>query len=75
VFQGNVCMLLAPKGQSIFLYDGVVVLDPNRIITADRSIESCYCHLPKARPSNAHTLSVIFERIIADNRIGSWRAG
>ena len=76
VLEGNVCALLAAKDHvNVFLYDGAMVPDPHRIITAGHENKTARTvavregeTLPKA------PLAAMFKQIIANNRAGGWRA-
>ena len=75
VLQGNICALLATKDHvNVFLYDGAIVPDPDRIITGGhhnstgRQVAIYQGDAVPAKP-----LLVMFTQIIADNRAGGWR--
>jgi hypothetical protein len=75
VLQGNVCALLAAKDHvNVFLYDGAIVPDPERIITAGHGNKTA--RTVGIRPGesiNAAALTAMFRQIIANNRAGGWR--
>jgi hypothetical protein len=75
VLKGNVCALLAAKGWvNIFLYDGAIVPDPQRIITGGHDNKTA--RTVAIRPGeriNAPALAVMLKEIIANNRAGGWR--
>jgi hypothetical protein len=75
VLDGNVCALLAAKDHvNLFLYDGAIVPDPDRIITAGhdnttaRTIAVRDVDAIRARP-----LVEMLHQIVANNRAGGWR--
>ncbi len=75
VLQGNVCALLAAKDHvNVFLYDGALVADPEKIITAghDNSTARTVA-VRQGETINAPALTAIFRQIIANNRAGGWR--
>ena len=75
VLQGNICALLAARHHvNVFLYDGGLVPDPERIITAghgNKTARTVAIHEGEA--VNAPALSAMFKQIIANNRAGGWR--
>jgi len=75
VLQGNICALLAAKDHvNIFLYDGGIVPDPARIITAghdNKTARTVAIH--RGESIKAASLSAMFKRIIANTRAGGWR--
>ena len=75
VLRGNVCALLAAKDHvNVFLYDGGIVPDPNRIITAghhNKTARTVAFH--RGDSVNASALTAMFRQIIANNRAGGWR--
>jgi len=75
VLNGNVCALLAAKDHvNLFLYDGGIVPDPERLITAGhnnktaRTISYRQNDRIKTRP-----LKTMLRQIMANNRAGGWR--
>jgi hypothetical protein len=76
VLQGNVCALLAAKDHvNVFLYDGAIVPDPHRIITAghgNSTARTVAVHRGEAVP--AEPLAEMLRQIVANNRAGGWRA-
>jgi hypothetical protein len=75
VLEGNICALLAAKDHvNVFLYDGAVVPDPERIVTGGhqnktaRTVAVC-----QGETINAPALAAMFKQIIANNRAGGWR--
>ncbi len=75
MLDGNVCALLAAKDHvNLFLYDGGIVPDPDRIITAGhtnktaRTISYRQGERIKERP-----LMTMLKQIVANNRAGGWR--
>ena len=75
VLQGNICALLAARDHvNVFLYDGAIVPDPERIITAGHDNKTARTvAVYQDKPLNARALSAMFEQIIANNRAGGWR--
>jgi hypothetical protein len=75
VLEGNVCALLATKDHvNVFLYDGAIVPDPERIITGGHSNETArMIAIYEGDTINAPALRTMLERIIANNRAGGWR--
>ena len=75
VLDGNICALLAAKDHvNVFLYDGGIVPDPERIITAghDNSTARTVA-IRRGETINAPALTAMFRQIIANNRAGGWR--
>ena len=75
VLQGNVCALLAAKDHvNVFLYDGAIVPDPERIITGGHENKTARTvAVREGETINAPALTAMFEQIIANNRAGGWR--
>ena len=75
VLQGNVCALLAARGHvNVFLYDGAIVPDPDRIITAGHDNKTARTvAVRQGEGINAPALTAMFKHIIANNRAGGWR--
>jgi len=75
VLQGNICALLAAKDHvNVFLYDGGIVPDPDRIITAGHDNKTARTvAIRRGEAINASALSAMFRQIIANNRAGGWR--
>ena len=75
VLHGNVCALLAAKDHvNVFLYDGAIVPDPNRIITAGHDNSTARTvGVRRGETINAAALTAMFGHIIANNRAGGWR--
>ena len=75
VLQGNICALLAAKDHvNVFLYDGAIVPDPERIITAGHDNATARTvAIRQGETINAPALAAMFEQIIANNRAGGWR--
>jgi hypothetical protein len=75
VLEGNICALQATKDHvNVFLYDGAIVPDPERIITAghdNKTARTVAIHQEEAL--NAPALRAMFKQIIANNRAGGWR--
>ncbi|MEV6363097.1 DUF1801 domain-containing protein [Nocardia asteroides] len=76
VLEGNICALLAAKTHvNIFLYDGAIVPDPERIITGghdNKTARTVAVH--EGEVLNERALRAMLRQIIADNRAGGWRA-
>jgi hypothetical protein len=75
VLQGNVCALLATKDHvNVFLYDGGIVPDPDRIITGGHdNATGRTVAIYQGEPVPAESLLAMFRQIVADNRAGGWR--
>jgi hypothetical protein len=72
---GNVCALLAAKEHvNLFLYDGAIVPDPDRIITGGHDNTTARTvAFRRGDPVNATALLVMLRQIVANNRAGGWR--
>ena len=75
VLDGNICALLAAKDHvNVFLYDGGIVPDPERIITAGHDNKTARTvAVRQGETINAAALTTMFRQIIANNRAGGWR--
>jgi hypothetical protein len=75
VLQGNICALLAAKDHvNVFLYDGAIVPDPERIITGGHNNTTARTlAIRQCETVNASALTAMFQQIIANNRAGGWR--
>ncbi len=75
VLQGNICALLAAKNHvNIFLYDGAIVPDPERIITGGHDNKTARTvAVREGEKFNAPALEAMFRQIVANNRAGGWR--
>ena len=75
VLQGNICALLAAKDHvNVFLYDGAIVPDPERIITGGHDNKTARTvAVRRGEQLNAPALLAMFRQIVADNRAGGWR--
>jgi hypothetical protein len=75
VLQGNICALLAAKDHvNVFLYDGGMTPDPERIITAGHdNLTARTVGIRQGQKINKRALSAMFRQIIANNRAGGWR--
>src|SRR6266571_3815387 len=75
VLDGNICALLATKDHvNVFLYDGGIVPDPDRIITGGHTNETARTvAIYEGDPIKAPALSAMFKQIIVNNRAGGWR--
>lgn len=75
VLEGNVCALLAAKQWvNVFLYDGAIVPDPQRIITGGHDNKTARTvAIRQGEKINAPALTTMLRHIIANNRAGGWR--
>jgi hypothetical protein len=75
VLQGNICALLAAKDHvNVFLYDGGIVPDPERIITGGHDNKTARTvAVREGEEVNTGALLAMFRQIIANNRAGGWR--
>jgi hypothetical protein len=75
VMAGNVAALLATKDHvNVFLYDGGIAPDPDRIITGGHDNKTGRTvAIYRDRPVNERALLAIFRAIVANNRAGGWR--
>ena len=75
VLDGNICALLAAKDHvNVFVYDGAIVPDPDRIITAGHDNETARTvGFKQGQAINEPALLAMFRQIIANNRAGGWR--
>ena len=75
VLRGNICALLAAKEHvNVFLYDGAIVPDPERIITSGHENKTARTvAVRQGEAINARALTAMFKQIIANNRAGGWR--
>ncbi len=75
VLEGNICALLAAKDHvNVFVYDGAIVPDPDRLITAGHDNETARTiGFRKGDPIRREALVAFFRRMIANNRAGGWR--
>jgi len=75
VLQGNICALLAARDHvNVFLYDGAMVPDPERIITGGHDNKTARTvAVRQGEKINTTALSAMFGQIIANNRAGGWR--
>ena len=75
VLHGNICALLAAKDHvNVFLYDGGIVPDPERIITGGHANKTARTvAIREGEVVNATALTDMFKNIIANNRAGGWR--
>lgn len=75
VLQGNICALLAAKDHvNIFLYDGAIVPDPDRIITGGHDNKTARTvAVRQGEAINRAALTAMLKQIIANNRAGGWR--
>jgi hypothetical protein len=75
VLEGNVAALLAAKNHvTVFLYDGGLAPDPDRIITGGHGNETGrQISIRRGEPINRPEMIALFRAIVADNRAGGWR--
>ena len=75
VLDGNICALLAAKDHvNVFLYDGGIVPDRERIITSGHDNKTARTvAVREGEEVNAPALARMFTQIIANNRAGGWR--
>ena len=75
VLEGNICALLAAKDHvNVFLYDGGIVPDPERIITGGHDNKTARTVvIREGEAINEPALAAIFQQIVANNRAGGWR--
>jgi hypothetical protein len=75
VLEGNICALLAAKDHvNVFLYDGGIVPDPERIITGGHDNKTARTvAIYKDEVINESALAAMFGQIVANNRAGGWR--
>jgi hypothetical protein len=75
VLEGNICALLAAKDHvNVFLYDGGIVPDPERIITGGHENKTARTvAIYEDDAINESALAAMFRQIIANNRAGGWR--
>ncbi len=75
VLEGNICALLATKDHvNVFLYDGAIVPDPERIITGGHDNKTARTvAIYENEVINETALAAMFGQIIANNRAGGWR--
>jgi hypothetical protein len=75
VLHGNICALLGTKDHvNIFLYDGGIVPDPDRIITGGHDNTTARTvSVYEGDPVPARPLAVMLRHIVANNRAGGWR--
>ena len=74
VLDGNICALLAAKDHvNVFLYDGAIVPDPERIITGGHDNKTARTvAIYEDEKINEPALAAMFRQIIANNRAGGW---
>jgi len=75
VLDGNICALQATRDHvNVFLYDGGIVADPERIITGGHDNQTARTvAIRRDEHINTRALGAMFAQIIADNRAGGWR--
>jgi hypothetical protein len=72
---GNICALLAARDHvNVFLYDGGIVPDPERIITGGHDNKTARTvAIYENEVISESALAAMFGQIIANNRAGGWR--
>ncbi|MDQ6606223.1 MAG: DUF1801 domain-containing protein [Actinomycetota bacterium] len=75
VLEGNICALLAAKDHvNVFLYDGGIVPDPERIITGGHDNKTARTvAIYEDGAINESAMAAMFGQIVANNRAGGWR--
>jgi len=75
LLDGNICALQAAKDHvNVFLYDGGIVPDPERVITGGHGNKTARTvAVRQAETLNGPALAAMFGQIIANNRAGGWR--
>ena len=75
VLEGNICALQAAKDHvNVFLYDGGIVPDPQRIITAGHDNKTARTvSFREGEAIKKRALAAMFKQIVANNRAGGWR--
>jgi hypothetical protein len=75
VLDGNVCALLAARDHvNLFLYDGAIVPDPERIITGGHDNKTArMISFHEGEEINVPALRAMLRQIAANNRAGGWR--
>ena len=75
VLAGIVCALLTTKDHlNLFLYDGAIVPDPDRIITGGHDNKTArMIAFYEGDPIPTAALTTMLRTIIANNRAGGWR--
>ena len=74
LLDGNICALQAAKDHvNVFLYDGGIVPDPERVITGGHGNKTARTvAVRQAETLNGPALAAMFGQIIANNRAGGW---
>lgn len=75
VLEGNVCALLATKDHvNLFLYDGGIVPDPERIITGGHENKTArMISFYRGDAIDEPALTAMVGQIVVNNRTGGWR--
>jgi len=75
VLDGNICALLAAKDHvNVFLYDGGIVPDPEKLITGGHTNKTARTvAIKQDERINERALQEMFRQIVANNRAGGWR--
>lgn len=75
VLDGNICAFQAAKDHiNVFLYDGGIVPDPERIVTGGHDNKTARTvAYERDDKVNARALKAMFTEIIKNNRAGGWR--
>ncbi len=75
MLDGNICALLGAKDHvNVFLYDGGIVPDPERIITGGHENKTARTvAIYEDEAINESALATMFRQIVANNHAGGWR--
>ena len=75
VLDGSVCAVLAAKTHvNLFLYDGGILPDPDRIITGGHGNKTARTiSYQEGERIRSRPLTVMLRQIVANNRAGGWR--
>jgi len=75
VLEGNVCSLLAAKDHvNLFVYDGAIVPEPERIITSGHDNKTARTiSFRNGDTIKTSALTTMLRQLVADNRAGGWR--
>jgi hypothetical protein len=75
VLDGNICALQATRDHvNVFLYDGAMVDDPERIITGGHTNTTARTvAIREGERINKRALSAMIRQIVGNNRAGGWR--
>jgi hypothetical protein len=75
VLDGNVCALLAARDHvNLFLYDGAIVPDLEKIVTGGHNNKTARTiAYRRGETVRARPLTAMLKQIVANNRAGGWR--